>query len=119
MSWEDAERRLDTTRPEDIVILLNLVRFGELIGRVASEYARLAELPTFDPNDEIARHLVVDAWRYVCHMADREVFTKSVAADIETLGEQPTQHLPEFGGAAQLPHDKAPDALNRRLEPPV
>lgn len=130
VSWEDVDRSFDQTRPEDITIHLDLDRFGELVGRVGSEFARVAGLEQFDPNGELARHLVIDAWRYVCHMADRAEFVAQTQRDLEALDAPPsepqtptnpfgTQHLPEFGGAAQLPHDKAPDALNRRLEPPV
>lgn len=125
MSWEDVERSFDKARPEDIVITMGLDRLAELVGRVASEYARIADLPQFDPNSELACHLVVDAWRYCCHMVDREEFKASVSADLAALEPEPVaplsstpEHLPEFGGAASLPH-RAPDALNRRLEPPV
>jgi hypothetical protein len=126
VSWEDVEKRFEKTRPEDIVIHMDLDRFGELVGRVASEFARVADLPQFDPNSELAHHLVVDAWRYTCHMADRAEFARSVAADLERLDDAPLSstpdhlpfgHLPEFGGAAPLPH--APKALEQRIEPPV
>jgi hypothetical protein len=127
VSWEDVERSFDRTRPEDILVTLGLERLGELVGRVASEYARIAGLPQFDPHTELAQHLVVDAWRYCCHMADRAEFAKSVTADLENLDAEAPQsstpdhlpfgHLPEFGGAAPLPH--APKELERRLEPPV
>jgi len=130
VSWEDVQSSFDGTRPEDIVIHLGLERLGELVGRVASEYARIAGLEQFDPNTELARHLVVDAWRYTCHMADRAEFAKSVAADLERLDAQPEAppsnthlpfgHLPEFGGAAPLPHaPQAPKSLERLIEPPV
>lgn len=129
MSWEDVDRAFDQTRPDDIVIHLDLARFGELVGRVASEAHRVNGLEQFDPNSGEAAHLAVDAWRYVCHMADRAEFAKSVAADLEALDAPeikappsnthlPFGHLPEFGGAAELPH-RSPDSLNRRLEPPV
>lgn len=129
MSWEDVDSSFDHTRPEDIVIHLDLSRFGELVGRVASECHRINDLEQFDPHSPEAAHLAVDAWRYVCHMADRAEFEKSVAADLEALAEPVaplssatnpfgTRHIPEFGGAAPLPKH-APDALNRRLEPPV
>jgi hypothetical protein len=132
VSWEDVEHSFDQTRPEDIVIHLDLVHFGELVGRVASEFAREAGLEQFDPHTPLAEHLVTDAWRYVCHMADRAEFVAQTQRDLAALdAPEPTssapvptnpfgtRHLPEFGGVAPLPQDRAPDELNRRLEPPV
>lgn len=113
MSWEDVERSFDGARAEDILIHLDLERFGELVGRVASTTHRLNGLEQFDPNTEEGHRLVLDAWRYVCHMADRAEFARSVQADLKKLDapQSDTQgsvtqeggtHLPEFGGAAPL-----------------
>lgn len=143
MSWEDVDASFDHTRPEDILIHLDLSRFGELVGRIASETHRLNDLEQFDPHSPEAAHLAVDAWRYVCHMADRAEFVRKAQEDLDNLDDllahEPdpeaapfntqncdTQgsvtpfgvgHLPEFGGAAPLPH--ASEELERRLEPPV
>ena len=122
MSWEDVDRSFDHTRPEDIIIKLDLSRFGELVGRVASETHRLNDLEQFDPHSHEAAQIVVDAWRYVCHMADRAEFVAQTERDLAALDAEPeaplsSTHLPEFGGAAQLPH--APKTLEDRIEPPV
>ena len=131
MSWKDVENAFDKTRPEDIIIHLDLERFGELVGRVVSETHRLNGLEQFDPHTEAAHHLVIDAWRYVCHMADRAEFVRQTQADLAALDAPepktppsitpdhlPFGHLPEFGGAAPLPR-RAPTELERRMEPPV
>jgi len=122
VSWEDVERSFDHMRPEDIVVHLDLSHFSELVGRVASQTHRLTGLDQFDPNSEEARLLVIDAWRYACHMADRAEFVAQTERDLAALDEpeappSEAQHLPEFGGVAQLPN--APEELNRRLQPPV
>ena len=122
MGWEDVDRSFDHARPEDIIIHLDLSHFGELVGRVCSETHRYNDLEQFDPHGPEAAHIVVDAWRYACHMADRAEFIKTTQPDLERLAEeslapQSSTHLPEFGGAAQLPH--APKELERRPEPPV
>lgn len=115
MSWEDVDKSFDRTRPEDIVIHLALERFGELVGRVCSELCRVRGIEEFDVHSDEAKHMCIDAWRYVCHMADRAEFVASAQADLEKLdellntstgesqGDVQPEHLPEFGGAARPP----------------
>lgn len=109
MSWEDVDKSFDHTRPEDIVIHLDLERFGELVGRVCSELCRVRGIEEFDVHSDEAKHMCIDAWRYVCHMADRAEFVRSAQADLEKLdeltkpAEPEPEHRPEFGGAARRP----------------
>lgn len=83
---------------DDLVIMLDLRRFGEVIAHVAAAFAEMrgVEEPDFDGQE--MRELAVSAWRHLCFMADREQFKASVNKDLEQIA-APTgpQHRPEFG----------------------
>lgn len=83
--WEDVDRSFDHVDLNKIVIQLDLERFGELIARVADQLCQFRGIDPFDVNSEEAEHLAIDGWRYVCHMADRAEFARSVQNDLAKL----------------------------------
>lgn len=84
---------------ENLVILLDLPRFGEVVAHVAASFASIRGIEEPDFDGQEMRELAISAWRHVVFMADREQFKASVDKDIEQLT-APTgrpQHKPEFG----------------------
>lgn len=82
----------------DIVIMLDLPRFGEVIAHVAAAFAGMRGVEEPDYEGQEMRDLAISTWRHVCFMADREEFKASVGKDLKELT-APTgpQHRPEFG----------------------
>lgn len=82
----------------DLVIMLDLPRFGEVIAHVAAAFAEMRGVEEPDYDGQEMRELAISTWRHVCFMADREEFKASVSGDLEQLtAAQGPQHRPEFG----------------------
>lgn len=83
---------------DDIVIMLDLPRFGEVIAHVAAKFAEMRGIEDPDFEGQEMRELAISAWRHLCFMADREMFKASVNKDLEQIT-APTgpQHRPEYG----------------------
>jgi hypothetical protein len=82
----------------DLVIMLDLPRFGEVIAHVAAAFAEMRGIEEPDFDGQEMRELAISTWRHVCFMADREQFKASVGKDLEALtASQGPQHRPEFG----------------------
>lgn len=77
---------------DNLAIMLDLPRFGEVIAHVAFAFAATREMKP--PTDEELRELAISTWKHVCFMADREEFKASASRDIEQLT-APTG--PEYG----------------------
>ncbi len=91
---------------DDITVLLDLPRLGELIAHVAHTLCELREIELPDLESQEMRTLAISGWRHVCFMADRAEFAQSVEADLAALDEPVPQvdvtsrgvtHRPEFG----------------------
>ena len=83
---------------DDIVIMLDLPRFGEVIAHVAAAFAEMRGIEEPDYDGQEMRELAISTWRHVCFMADREEFKASVGKDLKQLtSPQGPQHRPEFG----------------------
>ena len=99
--------RPDTPDPEsidldDIRVVLSLDRLGELIAYVAKQLTEQRGLEPPDFEGEEMRSIAIGGWKYVMHMADREVFKASIASDLAALEANPFPPLPridrsEFG----------------------
>lgn len=82
----------------DLVIMLDLPRFGEVIAHVAAAFAEMRGIEEPDFDGQEMRELAISTWRHVCFMADREEFKASVGKDLEQIAApQGPQHRPEFG----------------------
>ena len=75
----------DREQIENLVIMLDLPRFGEVIAHVAAAFAKIRDIEEPDYGGQEMRDLAISAWRHVCFMADREEFKASVDRDIEAL----------------------------------
>lgn len=90
-------------RLDDLIIILDLARFGEIVAHVAAAFAQIREIDEPDFEGQEMRDLAISAWRHVVFMYDRERFKVSVAKDLETISTEPLapqdgpQHRPEFG----------------------
>lgn len=89
---------------DDIRVIMDLSRLGELIASVAHHLTVLRGIEPPDFDGEEMRLLAVGGWKHVCLMNDRAEFTKSVLSDLEGLPtpESVTQtsvpeHKSEFG----------------------
>ena len=83
---------------DDIVIMLDLPRFGEVIAHVAAAFAEMRGIEEPDFSGQEMRDLAVSTWRHVCFMADREDFKATAAKEIEKLTSPAApEHKPEFG----------------------
>lgn len=82
----------------DLVIMLDLPRFGEVIAHVAAAFAEMRGIEEPDFDGQEMRELAISTWRHVCFMADREEFKAAAAREIEQItSPQGPQHRPEFG----------------------
>lgn len=82
----------------DLVIMLDLPRFGEVIAHVAAAFAEMRGIEKPDYDGQEMRELAISAWRHVCYMVDREDFKATAVREIEQLtAPQGPQHRPEFG----------------------
>lgn len=84
---------------DDIRIIMDLARLGELIAAVAHHLTVLRGIEPPDFDGEEMRLLAVGGWKHVCLMNDRAEFTASVMKDLEQLDKVETapQHRSEFG----------------------
>lgn len=83
---------------DNLVIMVDLPRFGEVIAHVASAFAEMRGIEQPDFEGQEMRELAISAWRHLCYMVDREDFKASVGKDLEQLvAPQGPQHKPEFG----------------------
>jgi hypothetical protein len=89
------------TNLDNVRIILDLERLGELIAHIAVAFAQIREVDLPDFDGEEMRQLAISGWRYCMHMSDRAQFAASVNADLAQLDEVPfveePQHKPEFG----------------------
>lgn len=79
---EDGE---STTNTDDIRIIMDLARLGELIAAVAQKFTEIRDIEPPDFDGEEMRQLAVAGWRHCVHMFDRAEFAASVTRDLETL----------------------------------
>lgn len=84
---------------DDVRVIMDLARLGELIAAVAHHLTVLRGIEPPDFDGEEMRLLAVGGWKHVCLMNDRAEFTKSVMSDLEQLDKVETapQHKSEFG----------------------
>jgi len=83
---------------DDIVIMLDLPRFGEVIAHVAAAFAEMRGVEEPDYEGQEMRDLALSTWRHLCYMADREEFKATATKEIEELtAPAGPQHRPEFG----------------------
>lgn len=83
---------------DEIRVIMDLPRLGELIAAVATRFAQIREIDPPDYDGEEMRDLAISGWRHVQHMFDRAEFTSSVMKDLEQLDKVETgpQHRSEF-----------------------
>jgi len=75
----------DPDRLDEIRIIMDLPRLGELIAAVAVRFAQIRDLEPPDLDGEEMRQLAIAGWKHVERMADRADFASSVRADLEEL----------------------------------
>lgn len=75
----------ERVQPEDIRIVLDLARLGELAGAIATEVCRYRGLPDPDYDGEEGRMIALAAWNRACHMAERVEFVESIKRDLAAL----------------------------------
>jgi hypothetical protein len=84
---------------DEIRVIMDLPRLGELIAHVAASFAAIREIDPPDFGGDEMRELAISGWRYCVHMNDRAEFARSVQSDLAALDAIPTepQHRSEFG----------------------
>lgn len=86
----------DPLRLDEIRIIMDLPRLGELIAAVAVRFAQIRDLEPPDLEGEEMRQLALAGWQHVERMADRADFASSVRADLEGLDQvEPTAETAE------------------------
>lgn len=76
---------LDPDRLDDIRVIMDLERLGELIASVAHAFSLIRGIEPPDFQGEEMRQLCVAGFQQVCRMYDRAEFAASVLGDLENL----------------------------------
>jgi hypothetical protein len=98
-----AEEGIDLDRLDDLRIMLDLPRLGELIAAIAHRLTVIRGIEPPDYDGEEMRELAVAGWQHVALMADRVDFQNSVLADLEQITQEGvtqksvSEHKTEFG----------------------
>lgn len=79
------EESIDPTRLDDVRIILDLERLGELIAAVAHKFTLIRDIEPPDFDGEEMRELAIAGWEHVRLMGDRANFAASVLQDLEKL----------------------------------
>jgi hypothetical protein len=103
----DMEPLREDTPVDQIRVIMDLSRLGELIAAIATKFALIREIDPPDYDGEEMKELALYGWQHCLYMSDRSAFAESVKTDLEMLellGTQPRdsqdsepQHRPEFG----------------------